>query len=227
MAGKKRARTREDERARSGGHGGGGEEEDGEGVVISAGEILKFSEEGKHVELAKSLSDVVGRGGEGEEDARTMERLREMVNTRNDEDETALHLACLYGHEGCVKLLIGAGADVRVCDEDGATPLHDAAAGGYTKIVRLMLEQLDDERERRTLVNTKDEDGDTPLHAAARGNHDETCVVLEACGADLDTQNSDGAVPWKLVELKEVPRETLISSVSQTFRQAREANSMS
>ncbi|CAN1146120.1 hypothetical protein LINPERPRIM_LOCUS6817 [Linum perenne] len=31
------------------------------------------------------------------------------------------------------------GANVKVKDEDGAIPLHDACAGGYTEIVQLLL----------------------------------------------------------------------------------------
>ena len=45
--------------------------------------------------------------------------------------DTALHLACLYGHLGCARALLDAGADADIInEEDGSTALHDAAAGG-------------------------------------------------------------------------------------------------
>lgn len=48
--------------------------------------------------------------------------------TRQGEDsDTAIHLAALYGHADCVRVLLEAGARADVADADGALPLHDAA----------------------------------------------------------------------------------------------------
>lgn len=46
------------------------------------------------------------------------------------DNDTALHLAALYGHAECVRLLLEHGATASVPDEDGGLALHDAAAGG-------------------------------------------------------------------------------------------------
>ena len=49
------------------------------------------------------------------------------------------HVACLYGSEGCARRLLDAGARADAVNaEDGTTPLHDAAAGGYAGIMRLV-----------------------------------------------------------------------------------------
>ena len=49
--------------------------------------------------------------------------------------DTALHLSCLYGHLECARVLLDAGADADVVnEEDGSTALHDAAAGGYLEV---------------------------------------------------------------------------------------------
>jgi hypothetical protein len=46
------------------------------------------------------------------------------------------HIAALYGSAACADLLLAAGADPgAVNPEDGTTPLHDAAAGGYEAIL--------------------------------------------------------------------------------------------
>lgn len=47
------------------------------------------------------------------------------------EGDTLIHLACLYGHEACARLLLDHGVSVTILDEDQSSVLHDAAAGGY------------------------------------------------------------------------------------------------
>ena len=47
------------------------------------------------------------------------------------EDHSILHLAARLGHRGVVALLIRLGADVRLRDHNGQTPVHVAAANGH------------------------------------------------------------------------------------------------
>lgn len=62
------------------------------------------------------------------------------VNAPGPDGDTALNLACLYGHGQCVEVLLRYGADpTRVNQQDGSTVLHDAAAGGYLDICRVIL----------------------------------------------------------------------------------------
>lgn len=53
-----------------------------------------------------------------------------LVDTIGPEGDTLLHLACLYSHEECVKLLLEHNASVDVRDEDNSSVLHDSSAGG-------------------------------------------------------------------------------------------------
>ncbi|KAL6010140.1 hypothetical protein ACLOJK_000571 [Asimina triloba] len=55
-----------------------------------------------------------------------------------EDGDTALHLACLYGHQACVQLLLERGASLESKDEEGAIPLHDACAGEVSSIEELM-----------------------------------------------------------------------------------------
>jgi ankyrin repeat protein len=51
-------------------------------------------------------------------------------------------LACLYGQKGCAEALIAAGCKLDpINSEDGTTPLHDAAAGGYAGIAQLLFDK--------------------------------------------------------------------------------------
>ena len=127
------------------------------------------------------------------------EALRRHVNVASEgERETALHLACLYGHETCAKLLLEAGSDVNARDEDGSSPLHNASAGGFVPIVSALLAAAGID------VTIADSDGDTALHASARGDHAEVCARLLAAGADGGAKNLARKAPVDLAEDREV-----------------------
>lgn len=86
------------------------------------------------------------------------------INTPGPDGDTALHLACLYGHEDCVRALLAGGADANAVNkEDGSTALHDAAAGGYLEICEIILEKGN----AKKLISRFDEDGESALHTAA------------------------------------------------------------
>ncbi|RXG58833.1 Protein phosphatase 1 regulatory subunit 12A [Armadillidium vulgare] len=75
----------------------------------------------------------------------------------------------------------------------GATALHVAAAKGYMKVMRLLLEAGTD-------VDTKDFDGWTPLHAAAHWGQAEAVEILCDHMADLDSVNNVGQTPYDLAD---------------------------
>ncbi|GIL56127.1 hypothetical protein Vafri_11563, partial [Volvox africanus] len=127
-----------------------------------------------------------------------VERVKELlqgfpgnVNTPGPDGDTALHLACLFGHTGCVEALLDGGADANIVNpEDHSTALHDAAAGGYVEICEMLLAKAID-----NLLAKADDDGDTPLHNAARGNHADVVKLFLARGADPKVQNGYGNKP--------------------------------
>src|SRR3954465_11431454 len=59
-----------------------------------------------------------------------------------DEGETALHWAVSRQHTEIVTMLLDAGANPNVADNDGYTPLHDLAEMGDCPPARTMLEAL-------------------------------------------------------------------------------------
>ena len=114
------------------------------------------------------------------------------IDTPNHDGDTALHLAALYGHVHCAHAMLDHGARVDVSDEEGAIPLHDAAAGGYEDLVRLLAERAVES------INRADSDGDTPLHNAARGAHSVIVSMLLQLGADPRIHNNDFLTPAAL-----------------------------
>ncbi|MCO5547004.1 hypothetical protein L7F22_000444 [Adiantum nelumboides] len=137
------------------------------------------------------------------------------VNDAGEDGDTALHLACLYGHTPCVQILLEAGASIDVKDEDGAIPLHDASAGGYVEIVKALLTAAQgDEQKVKRLLETTDIDGDAPLHHAARGNHSNVVEVLLSYGASPSPQNIQGKTPAELTDDANVQK-LLVAAVCQ------------
>jgi glycerophosphodiester phosphodiesterase len=53
--------------------------------------------------------------------------------------QTPLAIACKFGHITTAKLLLAYGADPDIQDEEGETPLHLAARGGFEGCVRLLV----------------------------------------------------------------------------------------
>ncbi|KAG8199145.1 hypothetical protein JTE90_015980 [Oedothorax gibbosus] len=88
--------------------------------------------------------------------------------------ETALHLAAgvLDGHK-CAELIIKSGADVNARNEDGETPLHNAARQGQLKTVSQLLE---DGAELESLSKQ----GESVLHIAVSNCHFEIAKIVIA-----------------------------------------------
>ncbi|MGD9945469.1 MAG: ankyrin repeat domain-containing protein [Burkholderiaceae bacterium] len=104
------------------------------------------------------------------------------IDAPNPQGETALMLAALHGEPETMKLLIARGAEV---NRPGWTPLHYAASGGHTEIVRYLLEQS-------AYIDAQSPNRTTPLMMAARQQHVSTVKLLIEAGADPTPRNDAG-----------------------------------
>uniref|UniRef100_A0A1A8IC44 Protein phosphatase 1 regulatory subunit n=1 Tax=Nothobranchius kuhntae TaxID=321403 RepID=A0A1A8IC44_NOTKU len=121
------------------------------GVVNSEGETpLDIAEEGAMEEL---LQNEINRQGLDIEAARKEEErimlrdARQWLNSGQIQDVrhiksggTALHVAAAKGYVEVLKLLIQAGYDVNIKDNDGWTPLHAAAHWGKEEACKILVE---------------------------------------------------------------------------------------
>jgi hypothetical protein len=94
-----------------------------------------------------------------------------------------LHIMCSKGDIWYVKRHLDKGSDVNAKDEDGVTPLHYAAEGGYNEIVELLID-------KGANVNAKDENGATPQDLAIQFKEFETAALLRKHGGIHETIHS-------------------------------------
>ncbi|KAI5852461.1 kinase-like domain-containing protein [Morchella snyderi] len=96
------------------------------------------------------------------------------VDSKTEDDETALHLAAASGHDEVVALLLDRGAYIGSRTEDGDMALHLAAGSGHHKVVALLLDRGAD-------MESETEYGEeTALHlAAGLGYHKVVTILLD------------------------------------------------
>ncbi|CAH8323550.1 unnamed protein product [Eruca vesicaria subsp. sativa] len=122
-------------------------------------------------ELSSNLRDFVAAAQSGDVVAlRTaIDNLNGRVDETLEDNDSALHLACLYGHLPCVQLLLERGANMEIKDEDEAIRLHDACAGeGYLEIVELLFSRASGPEYVKRMIETIDVEGDTVLHQQSK-----------------------------------------------------------
>ena len=95
-----------------------------------------------------------------------------------------IHQAAYDGDIQAVKQHLVDGTDVNAKDDDGWTPLQDAATFGHKEIVELLITKGAD-------VNAKTEEGETPLHTAVSNDHKEIIELLIKEGADVNAVAMD------------------------------------
>lgn len=89
-------------------------------------------------------------------------------------NQTALMLAVSHGNLDMVQILLDAGADINIQDEDGSTALMCAAEHGKIDIVKLLLAQTDCDS------SVQDVDGSTALKIALDAGYRDIGILLYA-----------------------------------------------
>uniref|UniRef100_A0A8C0JXH1 Ankyrin repeat and SOCS box protein 10 n=1 Tax=Canis lupus dingo TaxID=286419 RepID=A0A8C0JXH1_CANLU len=102
---------------------------------------------------------------------------------------TALHEACAAGHAACVHVLLVAGADPNIPDQDGKLPLHLCQGASTLECAELLL------RFGAKVDGRSEEEEETPLHVAARLGHVELAGLLLRRGACPNARNAEGWTP--------------------------------
>ncbi len=104
------------------------------------------------------------------------------VELRTPQDENALMMAALGGHEALAKTLIDKGADV---NKTGWAPLHYAATKGHINIMKLLLEN-------HAYIDAESPNKSTPLMMASMYGTFAAVKLLVDEGADTGLKNEQG-----------------------------------
>ncbi|HVW98472.1 MAG TPA: ankyrin repeat domain-containing protein [Mucilaginibacter sp.] len=121
----------------------------------------------------------------------------EAINFYAEDGFTPLGLACYFGHFEIARHLVLKGADVNMPSNNGfrVYPLHSAAAGNYTQIARMLIEN-------NALVNVKQQAGATALHSAAQNGNIDLLILLLEHGADVTSRMEGGKLAADLAREK-------------------------
>jgi ankyrin repeat protein len=151
-----------------------------------------------HIDVAKLLADQAvaldiheaAATGRTNHLIRILAKRPDLVNAYAGDGFQPLGLACFFGHLEAADYLIKAGGRVNSPsrNEMQVTPLHSAAAGGHTRIVKLLLKHSAD-------PNARQQGDFTPLHAAAQNGEPDMIRVLLFHGADAEARTSEGKTP--------------------------------
>jgi ankyrin repeat protein len=119
------------------------------------------------------------------------------INFYAEDGFTPLGLACYFGHYEIAQYLVLKGADVNMPSNNGfrVYPLHSAAAGNFTQIARMLIEN-------NALVNVKQQAGATALHSAAQNGNIDLLILLLEHGADVNSRMEGGKLPADLAREK-------------------------
>ena len=110
---------------------------------------------------------------------RTLVQQKVDVNAPGKDGTPALHWMVRVDDLQTAELLIRAGADVKLADRYGVTPLYLACANGNAAMIKLLLDNGAD-------ANTTDPTGETALMAASRVGNLESVKALLDRGAKVD-----------------------------------------
>lgn len=107
-------------------------------------------------------------------------------SVRNNDGDTALHLACSFNRRVQGEFLLGIGADPFILNTSNASPLSIALGRGAEPLAWFFTP---------TVMVMRDASGNTMLHHAAMAGLSDGIVFLVNKGAQIDARNNDGRTP--------------------------------
>ncbi|XP_043651010.1 transient receptor potential cation channel subfamily A member 1 isoform X2 [Drosophila teissieri] len=133
---------------------------------------------------------------------RVMGQYRNVIDIQQggEHGRTALHLAAIYDHEECARILI---TEFDACPRkpcnNGYYPIHEAAKNASSKTMEVFF-QWGEQRgcTREEMISFYDSEGNVPLHSAVHGGDIKAVELCLKSGAKISTQQHDLSTPVHL-----------------------------
>ncbi|XP_046391330.1 transient receptor potential cation channel subfamily A member 1 [Ischnura elegans] len=122
------------------------------------------------------------------------------IQLGGDHGRTALHLAAIYDHDECARILITEfGATPRCPCNNGYYPIHEAAKNASSRTMEVFL-QWGESRgcTREEMISFYDAEGNVPLHSAVHGGDIKAVELCLRSGAKISKQQHDLSTPVHL-----------------------------
>mmetsp|Transcript_26209 Transcript_26209/g.62579 ORF Transcript_26209/g.62579 Transcript_26209/m.62579 type:complete len:345 (-) Transcript_26209:61-1095(-) len=117
------------------------------------------------------------------------------LNVRDDGNNTALHLSSYRGHTESVRILLKAGADPSLGNENRDQPLHLAALANRLETIKVLTAE-GSAWHSKISIEAEDAQGYCALHYACGEGHEQVARFLYTeCKASLQSRNKDGLTP--------------------------------
>ncbi|XP_011180654.2 transient receptor potential cation channel subfamily A member 1 isoform X10 [Zeugodacus cucurbitae] len=133
---------------------------------------------------------------------RVMGKYRKQIDIQQggEHGRTALHLAAIYDHEECARILI---TEFEACPRtpcnNGYYPIHEAAKNASSRTMEVFL-QWGEQRGclREEMMSFFDSEGNVPLHSAVHGGDIKAVELCLKSGAKISKQQHDLSTPVHL-----------------------------
>ncbi|XP_073975399.1 transient receptor potential cation channel A1 isoform X5 [Rhodnius prolixus] len=122
------------------------------------------------------------------------------VDVEGEHGRTALHIAAIYDHDECARLLI---TEFDACPRkpcnNGYYPIHEAAKNASSRTMEVFL-QWGEARgcSREEMISFYDSEGNVPLHSAVHSGDFKAVELCLKSGAKISTQQHDLSTPVHL-----------------------------
>lgn len=128
----------------------------------------------------------------------------ELVNAKLADNMNPLLLAVYRRQAGAIDILLQRGANPRLADRFGITPLHACVSVGHLACARKLLN-------KGACVELQDKNGETPLFCAVRAEDAGMVALLLHKGANVNAENAMGDTIFHLIAQGDVNRQIVSS----------------
>ncbi|CAB0035928.1 unnamed protein product [Trichogramma brassicae] len=126
------------------------------------------------------------------------------IDAQDKLGDSPLHLSLKHSNPKVAELLLRRGADPNLANKEGSTALHRIEKRAVDDFMMKFFIKINEDTNRRLLVDAQDKNGDTPLHLAVRYSKKKSIESLLRYGADANLANEEGLTPLHIICIQDI-----------------------